>query len=85
MAIHESKQSWEAFRDGCHALKGAAGNMGALHLVETASEGMRMPADRLGREWQGLLQQLRQQLQQAITALRERGDLVRSEADLDGN
>ncbi len=76
---------WEAFRDGCHALKGAAGNMGALHLAETASEGMQMPTDRLQREWQGLLQQLRQQLQQAITALRERGDLVRSEADLDGN
>ena len=75
---------WDEFHDACHALKGAAGNMGAIRLAETASEGMLMGADRLRREWQGLLQQLRQQLQQAVTALRDRGDLLRSEADLDG-
>ncbi len=75
---------WDEFHDACHALKGAAGNMGAIRLAETASEGMLMAADRLRREWQGLLQQLRQQLQQAVTALRDRGDLLRSEADLDG-
>ena len=76
---------WDEFHDACHALKGAAGNMGAVRLAETASEGMRMGDDRRRREWQGLLQQLRQQLQQAVTALRDRGDLLRSEADLDGN
>ncbi|MEO6264259.1 MAG: response regulator, partial [Luteimonas sp.] len=75
---------WEEYRDGCHALKGAAGNMGAVRLAETALEGMHMSSDRLQREWQGLSQQFRQQLQQAITALRDRGDLARSEADLEG-
>jgi two-component system sensor histidine kinase RpfC len=75
---------WDEFHDACHALKGAAGNMGAIRLAETASEGMLMGSDRLRREWQGLLQQLRQQLQQAVTALRSHGDLLRSEADLDG-
>ena len=76
---------WDEFRDACHAMKGAAGNMGAVRVSETASEGMRMGPDRLLSEWQGLSQQLRQQLQQAVTALRDRGDLARSEADLDGN
>jgi two-component system, sensor histidine kinase RpfC len=68
--------SWEEFRDACHALKGAAGNMGAVRLADTASEGMRMPSDRLLPEWNGLVKQLRQQLEQASAALRERGDLA---------
>src|SRR3546814_14167589 len=41
------KASWEEFRDACHALKGAAGHMGALRLAHTPAEGMRMPADGL--------------------------------------
>src|SRR3546814_744931 len=32
------KASWEEFRDACHALKGAAGNMGAIRLADTAEE-----------------------------------------------
>lgn len=76
---------WEDFRDACHALKGAAGNMGAQQLANTAAEGMSMSADRLQHEWRQLSQQLRQQLQQSLSALRERGDLTRSEAELDGN
>jgi two-component system sensor histidine kinase RpfC len=78
-------EQWEALRDACHALKGAAGNMGAVRLAGTASEGMRMASDTLHRDWHDLLQQLRQQLQQALTALRERGDLTRQEAEDDGN
>jgi two-component system sensor histidine kinase RpfC len=78
-------EQWEALRDACHALKGAAGNMGAVRLAGTASEGMRMASDTLHRDWPDLLQQLRQQLQQALTALRERGDLTRQEAEDDGN
>jgi hypothetical protein len=46
---------------------------------------MRMASDTLHRDWHDLLQQLRQQLQQALTALRERGDLTRQEAEDDGN
>ncbi|MCD9026897.1 response regulator [Luteimonas sp. BDR2-5] len=66
---------WDAVRDACHALKGAAGNMGAIRLADIASEGMRMPSDRLVNEWPALLQALRLQLEQALAALRERGDL----------
>src|SRR5690606_12119842 len=58
--------NWEEFRDTCHALKGAAGNMGAVRLADTASEGMRMSADRLLREWSGIVRMVRQQLEQAI-------------------
>ncbi|MBJ6977818.1 ATP-binding protein [Luteimonas sp. MC1895] len=71
---------WEGFRDACHALKGAAGNMGAVRLSETASEGMRMPTDGLVREWPGMVRLLRQQLEQALAALRARGDLARGDA-----
>ena len=69
--------AWDAFRDACHALKGAAGNMGAVRLSESASQGMSMPSDELGREWAGAVRLLRQQLEQALTALRARGDLGR--------
>lgn len=71
---------WDAFRDACHALKGAAGNMGAVRLSESASQGMRMHSDELGREWPGVVRLLRQQLEQALAALRARGDLVREAA-----
>lgn len=74
---------WEVFRDACHGLKGAAGNMGAVRLADNASEGMRMPSDQLLREWRGMINLLRQQLEQALTALRERGDLARYEAESD--
>ena len=70
---------WDAFRDACHALKGAAGNMGAVRLAETASQAMRMGSEQLGREWRGMLPLLRQQLEQALAALRKRGDLARGD------
>lgn len=72
--------AWDAFRDACHALKGAAGNMGAVRLSESASQGMSMPSDELGREWAGAVRLLRQQLEQALTALRAKGDLDRDVA-----
>lgn len=71
-------QQWDAARDACHALKGAAGNMGAIRLADTASTGMRMRSEQLLNEWRGLLQTLAQQLEQALAALRERGDLPRA-------
>lgn len=76
---------WGEFRDACHALNGAAGNMGAARLAETASEGMHMDVDRLLSDWKDLAQQLRQQLQQAVTVLRDRGDMGSLEVDLDAN
>jgi len=79
------KAGWEEFRDACHALKGAAGNMGAVRLADSASEGMRMSSDRLVAEWNGLLNLLRQQLEQAAAALRERGDLAAPDAGSEGS
>jgi two-component system sensor histidine kinase RpfC len=70
---------WDAFRDACHALKGAAGNMGAVRLSDSASQGMRMATDGLVREWPGMVRMLRQQLEQALAALRARGDLTRGD------
>ncbi|MEN1971085.1 ATP-binding protein [Luteimonas sp. MJ204] len=70
---------WEGFRDACHALKGAAGNMGAVRLSDSASQGMGMHSDELTREWPGMVRLLRQQLEQALAALRARGDLARGD------
>ena len=76
---------WDAFRDAAHALKGAAGNMGALQLDERASEAMKLANAQLQQDWRTLLMQLRLQLEQALTALHERGDLPRADADSDRN
>ncbi len=76
---------WDVFRDACHALKGAAGNMGAIRLASSASEGMKMASDQLFREWTGMTRTLRQQLEQALSALRERGDLANDGAESDSD
>jgi two-component system sensor histidine kinase RpfC len=76
LEITGTSGQWDAFRDACHGLKGAASNMGAVRLAASASEGMRMPSDQLVREHPGMTRIARQQLEQAITALRERGELV---------
>jgi len=70
--------NWDGARDACHALKGAAGNMGAVRLADTASTGMKMRSEQLLKEWNSLLQTLGQQLDQALVALRERGDMPRA-------
>ncbi|TDK33117.1 ATP-binding protein [Luteimonas terrae] len=70
--------NWDGARDACHALKGAAGNMGAIRLADTASTGMKMRSEQLLKDWSGLLQTLGQQLDQALVALRERGDMPRA-------
>ncbi|MCI4567038.1 ATP-binding protein [Lysobacter sp. CFH 32150] len=74
---------WDAYRDACHALKGAAGNMGAVVLAENASAAMRMGNIQLQGDWRAILARLRLQLEQALTTLRQRGDLPRAEADGD--
>ncbi len=75
LEVSGAAAQWDVFRDACHALKGAAGNMGAVRLADNASEGMGMPADQLNRQWKAMCNQLRQQLEQAHAGLRERGDL----------
>ena len=70
---------WDDFRDACHALKGTASNMGAVRLADNASNGMRLSSDQLVAGWRGLVSTQRQQLEQALAALRERGDLPRAD------
>lgn len=74
---------WDAYRDAIHALKGAAGNMGAVRLASTASTVMRMGNDALQRDWRAISTRLRQELEQALAALRERGELPRSDTETD--
>jgi two-component system sensor histidine kinase RpfC len=61
---------WDAFRDGCHALKGVAGNMGATHLAEAAATAMRLGNWQLPREWRQSVRGLREHLEVARVALK---------------
>ncbi|MGV8931546.1 MAG: ATP-binding protein [Luteimonas sp.] len=83
LEVAGNAKQWELYRDACHALKGAAGNMGAVRLADSASEGMRLSTDQLLRDWRGMVNLLRQQLQQALAALRERGELSAQDAESD--
>jgi len=62
---------WDKFRDGCHALKGVASNVGALRLAATASEGMKLPNWQLVREWRTRTKVMRDHLDTARAALNE--------------
>ncbi len=79
------RKDWDGFRDACHALKGASGNMGAVRVAESASEAMRIPSERLAREWRVIGNRLRQQLEQALSALRENGSLAAGDAGQDSS
>ncbi len=74
---------WDTFHDACHALKGTASNMGAVRLADTASEAMRRSPTQLSSEWRGMIKLLRQQLEQALKALRDRGDLGQEDTETD--
>jgi len=66
-------QQWDMFRDHCHALKGVAGNMGAVRLAAAASETMKLGNWQLPREWRQRIRGLREQLELARTALKGQG------------
>ena len=61
---------WDMFRDHCHALKGVAGNMGAVRLASVASEAMRLGNWQIAREWRQRIKTLREQLEVARIALK---------------
>lgn len=73
--------SWNDFRDGCHALKGVASNMGALRLAEASSDAMRLANWQLPQQWRPRVQQLRQLLDLTFAALRQREAGIRLEGD----
>jgi two-component system sensor histidine kinase RpfC len=62
---------WDAFRDACHALKGVAGNMGAVQLAASASDVMRLGNWQLPREWRERVRRLREQLEGARASLKD--------------
>jgi two-component system, sensor histidine kinase RpfC len=61
---------WDLFRDHCHALKGVAGNMGAVRLAAAASETMKLGNWLVAREWRQRIRGLREQLELARVALK---------------
>ncbi len=60
---------WDAFRDGCHALKGVASNVGAMKLADVATTAMRSGNAELVREWRRRVQDMREQLERSRVAL----------------
>jgi len=69
MAVHAAAGNWDSFRDECHALKGVAGNMGAVRLARLAADGMRMANWQLPREWRDTLLRMNEELDSARIAL----------------
>jgi two-component system sensor histidine kinase RpfC len=65
-----AQAQWDLFRDQCHALKGVAGNMGAVRLAMAASEAMKLGNWQLPGEWAQQARQLREQLELARSALK---------------
>jgi len=61
---------WDLFRDHCHALKGVAGNMGAVQLAAAASDMMRLGNWQFPREWRHRIRGLREHLERARVALK---------------
>ncbi|MBX3648224.1 MAG: response regulator [Rhodocyclaceae bacterium] len=72
---------WDVFRDQCHALKGVAGNMGAVKLASAASHYMRMGQWDLARDWRSSIDELSIQLERAKTALKLSLHRRKSEAE----
>ncbi len=56
------KGDWEGVRDGCHAMKGVAGNMGASQLAAACGEGMRPARAELPQEWRVYVRSLQEHL-----------------------
>ncbi|MFM2287122.1 MAG: hypothetical protein RL684_265, partial [Pseudomonadota bacterium] len=65
-----AQAQWDLFRDQCHALKGVAGNMGAVRLAMAASEAMKLGNWQLPGEWAQQARQFREQLELARSALK---------------
>jgi two-component system sensor histidine kinase RpfC len=64
-----SEAKWEEFRDHCHALKGVAGNLGAVRLSSTAETAMRLGNFQYPKQWRRCVMDLREQLEKAHSIL----------------
>lgn len=71
MEAHGGQGNWIEFREDCHALKGVAGNVGAIKLAAVVSEAKKLPDWQLAREWRRHVQAAGEQLDAARIALRE--------------
>jgi two-component system sensor histidine kinase RpfC len=68
---HGKAANWDKYRDACHALKGVASNVGAVRLAECAGEAMKGANWQLPAEWRARVQEMREQLDAARTALHD--------------
>jgi len=81
---HGGQGDWIEFREDCHALKGVAGNVGALKLAAVASEAKKLPDWQLAREWRRQVQAASEQLEAARIALRAATESLAARRDGNG-
>ncbi|HXR63116.1 MAG TPA: ATP-binding protein [Rudaea sp.] len=62
---------WDGYRETCHALKGVAGNVGAVKLATSASEIMKLPNWQLPAQWRTRTSELAHNLDDARAALHD--------------
>jgi two-component system, sensor histidine kinase RpfC len=62
---------WDGYRETCHALKGVAGNVGAVKLATSASEIMKLPNWQLPAQWRARTSELAHDLDDARAALHD--------------
>ena len=84
MQTHGAQANWIEFREDCHALKGVAGNVGALKLAAVASEAKKLPDWQLAREWRRQVQAANEQLEAARIALRAATESLAARRDGNG-
>ena len=70
---------WDECRDAHHALKGAAGNMGAHRLAALAEDGMRASNYDMRISWQRRLSDMQQAMADALATLGDRKIVLRSD------
>jgi two-component system sensor histidine kinase RpfC len=68
---HGAEGDWDGFREACRALKGVAGNVGAIRLAASASEITRLAAGPLATQWRAKTAELGAHLDAARAALHE--------------
>jgi two-component system sensor histidine kinase RpfC len=74
---------WDAVRDQAHALKGVAGNLGLVRVVETSGEVLHLPQWQIAREWRRCAAALRERMAEGRLALdaRARRKTARDETE----
>ena len=74
-----NEAKWDEFRDHCHALKGVAGNLGAVRLASVAASAMRLGNLQYPQLWRKCVVDLREQFEKVRGVLNSQAVAGRDE------